>query len=405
MRILRIVASMDPKQGGVGAAIRLAAKGLENLGIQTEVVSCDHPNSQWVKSDPFKTHALGPGRFGYAFSWNLKVWLSQNMTKFDCAIIDGLWLWNGFASQLSFAKSKNRYFVMPHGMLDPWFQRDKSRRLKAIRNHFYWWLIERHSIKNSQGVLFTSVEEMRLARQTFVGYRPKLEKVVDLGVENPPLKTTDMSIEFAARVPALGERPYLLFLGRIHPKKGVDLLVRAYLEILKTEKLKTDFPNLVIAGPGWDSDYGRKVRGLIDEANRLISSTEHRTLKTENSAPIHVVDMLSGTEKWGALHGCSAFVLPSHQENFGIAVVEALACNKPVLISNKVNIWREIVEDGAGVAAEDSLAGTVELLRAFPQMIGNADSDRFRSCYRKRFGIDSAAQKLAGVLRESSLWA
>jgi glycosyltransferase involved in cell wall biosynthesis len=98
-------------------------------------------------------------------------------------------------------------------------------------------------------------------------------------------------------------------------------------------------------------------------------------------------------------------VLPSHQENFGIAVVEALACNKPVLISNKVNIWREVVDDGAGAAAGDDLAGTAELLRAFLETSGNGDPDRFRSCYRKRFGIDSAAQKMAVALRDSLSWA
>jgi glycosyltransferase involved in cell wall biosynthesis len=72
--------------------------------------------------------------------------------------------------------------------------------------------------------------------------------------------------------------------------------------------------------------------------------------------------MLNGEAKWGALYGCEAFVLPSHQENFGIAVVEALACGRPVLISDQVNIWREIVEGGAGLVAEDTLEGTYTLL-------------------------------------------
>jgi hypothetical protein len=136
-----------------------------------------------------------------------------------------------------------------------------------------------------------------------------------------------------------------------------------------------EFPDLVVAGPGWDSDYGREVRAIIDEANRSIALTEHRTLNTEprpgetaprqNSAPIHAVDMLSGAAKWGALYGCEAFVLPSHQENFGIAVVEALACGKPVLISDQVNIWREIVEDGAGIAEADTEEGVEKLLRRF----------------------------------------
>jgi hypothetical protein len=125
------------------------------------------------------------------------------------------------------------------------------------------------------------------------------------------------------------------------------------------------FPDLVIAGPGWDSGYGPEVRALIDETNRSIAITEHRILNTENFARVHPVDMLAGDSKWGALYGCEAFVLPSHQENFGIAVVEALACGKPVLISDQVNIWREIVEDGAGIAEADTEEGVEKLLRRF----------------------------------------
>ena len=168
----------------------------------------------------------------------------------------------------------------------------------------------------------------------------------------------------------------------------MDLLVRAYLQILETEKLKPDLTALVIAGPGWDSEYGLKIRRMI-----------------AGQSSIHAVGMLEGDAKWGALHRCSAFVLPSHQENFGIAVAEALACNKPVLISNKVNIWREITQDGAGSMAEDDLGGTIQLLRAFAHLDRGADPNRFHNCYRKRFGIDSAAQKLASVLRDSQTWA
>jgi glycosyltransferase involved in cell wall biosynthesis len=250
-------------------------------------------------------------------------------------------------------------------------------------------------VNGADALFFTCDGEMRLARETFGGYRPRRELNIGYGVPEPPAFSETMRAAFSAKVPGLGNKPYLLFLGRIHPKKGVDLLVRAYFEKLKTEKLKTGIPDLVVAGPGWDSEYGRGIKDLIRELGA--GSLER--------GAIHAVGMLEGDAKWGALHGCSAFVLPSHQENFGIAVVEALACNKPVLISNKVNIWREVVDDGAGAAAGDDLAGTTELLRAFLETSGNGDPDRFRSCYRKRFGIDSAAQKMAVALRDSLSWA
>ena len=304
-------------------------------------------------------------------------------------------------------------FVMPHGMLDPWFQRDKSRRVKAVRNWFYWWLVERNVVNSADALLFTCQQELALARTTFAGYRPKREINVGYGIAEPPAFEPKMQEAFAARCPDLNGRPYLLFMSRIHAKKNVAALVRAYARVRSeqnkeifghglgriredgSERLAADrpgenaagpvtragdgqsqqngkghgaFPDLVIAGPGWESDYGREVRGLIDVANSNFaqsSSTLDLKLKTSHSAPIHAVGMLSGAAKWGALYGCEAFVLPSHQENFGIAVVEALACGKPVLISDQVNIWREIVEDGAGLVEGDTEEGVEKLLRRF----------------------------------------
>jgi glycosyltransferase involved in cell wall biosynthesis len=103
--------------------------------------------------------------------------------------------------------------------------------------------------------------------------------------------------------------------------------------------------------------------------------------------------MLEGDAKWGALHGCAALVLPSHQENFGIVVAEALGCGRPVLISDKVNIWREILEDGAGLVEEDSVEGTARLLRRFAAgELAGGDAGRFRECFRRRFEIQQAAR-------------
>jgi hypothetical protein len=204
------------------------------------------------------------------------------------------------------------------------------------------------------------------------------------------------------------------------------------------------------------SDYGvtrdRTADGAAESARQPIgkppaTSTENCELNTEprfgetaprqHSACVHAVDMLSGAAKWGALYGCEAFVLPSHQENFGIAVVEALACGKPVLISDQVNIWREIVEDGAGLVEGDTEEGVEKLLRNFlsgwrggPSKVVSpsraeraeasgrsafAPSDSLlhsataaqdgvtrggpRECYLKRFAIGPAAAKLAAALK------
>jgi glycosyltransferase involved in cell wall biosynthesis len=390
MKILRVMASMDPAYGGPPHGIRASIRALAEMGVENEVVCCDAPDADWIGRDAFPLHALGPGRFGFSYTPRLGPWLRENAGRFDAVVVHGMWQWPGICAVRDLASWRKLklfndsllvtrhppLFLMPHGMLDPWFQRDRSRRVKAVRNFFYWWLVERRVVNSAAGVLFTCEEEMRLARTTFGGYRPRREVNVGYGIEAPPEFSERMREAFLERAPGLGERPYLLFLGRIDRKKGVDLLVRAYREILKTEKLKTDFPHLVLAGPGWDSEFGERVRERIG-----------------GDARIHAVGMLEGDAKWGALHGCAALVLPSHQENFGIVVAEALGCGRPVLISDKVNIWREIVQDGAGLVEEDSVEGTRRLLERFVAgELEAGDAGRFRECFRRRFEIRKAAR-------------
>jgi len=380
MNVLRVTASMDPAYGGPPHGIRASIRAMAAMGVENEVVCCDTPDAEWIGSDAFPLHAFGPGRFGFSYTPKLGPWLRENARRFDAVVVHGMWQWPGLAVLRARVP---RFFLMPHGMLDPWFQRDRSRRVKAVRNFFYWWLAERWVVNRAAGLFFTCEEEMRLAATTFDGYRPKRALNIGYGIQSPPAFSEKMQKAFLEKVPRFEGQPYLLFLGRIHPKKGVDLLVSAYLQFLKTEKLKNDFPHLVIAGPGWDTGYGAEVKARIGE-----------------NSMIHTTGLLEGDSKWGALHGCEAFVLPSHQENFGIAVVEALGCNKPVLISDKVNIWREIVADGAGLAEEDSIQGTARLLQRFKKgELNGANPQRFHDCFLGRFEIQQASRKLLEALK------
>ena len=112
--------------------------------------------------------------------------------------------------------------------------------------------------------------------------------------------------------------------------------------------------------------------------------------------------MLTGDLKWGALHAAETFILPSHQENFGLAVIEALACTKPVLISDKVNIWREIDTDGAGFVEDDTYTGATRLLLRWFGLSNTereAMGQRARASFEKRFQIDRATAALVEQLR------
>jgi glycosyltransferase involved in cell wall biosynthesis len=107
--------------------------------------------------------------------------------------------------------------------------------------------------------------------------------------------------------------------------------------------------------------------------------------------------MVTGDAKWGAFYGSEAFILPSHQENFGIAVAEALACGKPVLLADKVNIAEEIAEDGAGLMQLDTPDGTLKLLKGW---IGMTVAERQRmaelayQCFHRRYDMRENAKAI-----------
>lgn len=401
MRILRIIASMQSSNGGPCQGIRNASAELEKLGVDCEVVSLDAPSTILPENDRFILHTLGPGKGPWCYSPKLMPWLLENMGRFDAVIVHGLWLYPSHAAAKAWkmfkqkqqqahgqaAKKVPQFFVMPHGMLDPYFQQARGRRLKALRNMVYWKLFESKVVNEATGLLFTCQQELQLAREPFRPYQPKREINVGYGIEAPPVYNSLMQEAFLKECPRLKDRPYLLFLSRIHPKKAVDLLIDAYAKLLN-DKSVGDLPALLIAGPGLQSSYGRKLQKGVADTPEL---------------PGHVFfcDMLSGEAKWGAFYVCKAFVLPSHQENFGIAIVEAMACGKAVLISNQVNICREIEQSGSGIVADDSPEGVLTMLKQWINLRKDARElmgQQARRCFEKNFAIESAGVRLREVL-------
>ncbi|WP_373056955.1 glycosyltransferase [Zunongwangia sp. H14] len=388
MKILHVIEGMDPQLGGVCKAVRTIVKGLSEEEFQNEVLCLDDPEAAFLKEDNFAVYALGPAKSPWSYSKKLVPWLQKNLEDYDFVIIHGLWLYNSFATYKALKNLKEqkkvgikeqkcpRLYIMPHGMLDPYFQKASSRKIKAARNTLYWKFIESKVINAADGILFTCEEERRLAHEPFHPYKPTKEIVVGLGTEAPPAYELSMTRAFGKKCNLEG-KPYILFLSRIHEKKGVKNLINAYEYLIK--KNKEELPALVIAGPGKESLYGREVQEMVENNKDLREM-------------VFFPGMLTAMDKWGAFYGCEAFILPSEQENFGIAIIEALACAKAVLISNQVNIWREIEEASAGLVAPASLSGTIKLLENWCGMPDNQKKEKSlnaANCYKKQYAMDS----------------
>lgn len=385
LRVLHVTPSIDPTGGGPVEAIRQMGLELRRLGHEVDVLSLDGADEPYVREFPLPVHTVGPtdaAQGGYGFSSRLVPWLRRRASGYDAIVVNGLWQYHGVGTWRALHSMGAPYFVYVHGMLDPWFK--FTYPLKHLKKAVYWQLAEYRVLRDARAVLFTSEEERLLARQSFSRYRAR-ERVVAFGTGHPQLPADEAREAFLSAFPRLRGKPLLLFLGRIHEKKGCDLLIHAF------SRVAADAPDLhlVMAGP----DTQKWTAILRSLARRL-----------GVAARICWTGMLRGELKWGALHAAEAFVLPSHQENFGVAVAEALGCGKPVLISNRINIWREVQEHGAGLVEEDTLRGTEGLLRRWldltreqRDLMGQAA----RACFEQRFTASAMARDLLRVIQES----
>jgi glycosyltransferase involved in cell wall biosynthesis len=382
---LQLVHTLDPSVGGVAAAVLALSRGLARRGHKLDVVVLDEPDvvaavADRDPTDNITVHALGSGLTSYRYSRTLWPWLRQHGGDYDRVIVNGIWQYLSFAAWRRYAGSSVPYYVFPHGMLDPWFK--ETFPLKHLKKWLYWPWAEYRVLRDAAAVIFTAEEERFQARKSFWLYRCR-EKVSPLGVEAPPISSNAKS-EFLSRYPQLQNSRNFLFLGRLHPKKGCDILLEAFAQLRSNDSI-----SLILAGPdqaGWESDLRRQVTRL-NLTNRVVFT-----------------GMLEGSMKQGAFTNAEALVLPSHQENFGISVVEALAVSVPVLISNRVNIWREIEADRAGYVESDDLAGTTRLLQRW---IDTAPAERemirqnARRCFEQRFEINRAVDSLLQILNET----
>jgi glycosyltransferase involved in cell wall biosynthesis len=328
---------------------------------------------------PAKVFGLGPGRGTYGYTRHAVPWLKANLARYNVVIINGVWQYNTVAAYKALAGSGIPYAVFTHGMLDPYFK--KRYPLKHLKKTLYWHSILRRILHDASAVLFTCEEEKLLARQSFSQYQVR-EAVIPYGTFGPDCDTAAAAEEFLVRWPHLRGKRLAISLGRIHPKKATDVLIQAFAGTLASDPAW----HLVIAGPdqiGWQKEL---------EALAVNLGIADRITWT---------GMLKGTLKWGAFTSSEVFVLPSHQENFGIVVAEAMACGLPVILSNKVNIWREITVYWAGLICEDTIEGTKASLSRWSELTSEEIAgvrDRSKKCFDELFNFKVTSKKVLDTI-------
>ncbi|HWZ52941.1 MAG TPA: glycosyltransferase [Granulicella sp.] len=380
MRILHVIATLNPASGGPAASVRSLIE-FSPAGYSNEVVTLDPPGAPFLNGLSFPVHALGPTATKYGLNRRLLPWLRQNRSRFNGVIVNGLWQYCGLAASRALA-GNTPYIVFAHGMLDPYFKRRFP--FKHLKKSIYWYVAEYWNLCSASRVLFTTARESELARQSFRLNRWSAQ-VVPFGASRPETTPEFGKQAFYASFPKLQGRRFILFLGRINRKKGCDLLIEAFIQ---AAALDPDL-HLAIAGP--DEQHWR-------------ASLQRRIARAGLDARVHWTGPIYGDQKWGAYQACEAFILPSHQENFGIAVAEAMACGKPALLSNQVNIAPEISHAGAALMEPDTVQGTLQLFARWIQLSPQERQQMgslARNTFETRYDMRTNAAAIMDLFRTS----
>jgi glycosyltransferase involved in cell wall biosynthesis len=332
MRILQIIPSISLVYGGpsqmvLGLSAALAAKNIDVTIITTDSngdigqLPLDVPLNEPIQQNGYQIiyFRCYPWR-RYKFSFSLLQWLNENARQFDLAHLHAL-----FSPVTTLAATIARYHHLPYiirpcGMLDP-ADLQKKKRLKQI----YATLLERPNLAGAAAIHFTSKEEAKISERFGLGSTGKMPVPRDLVI---PLGVTAGLFPKRLRE---SQVPIILFMSRIEPKKGLDLLIPALESILGSG---IEFHFILAGSNPQDADYETQIKVQIHNSSLAKYTT--------------ITGFVSGDLKVELLTKADLFVLPSYYENFGIAVAEAMAAGVPVVISDRIHIAEDIQQAEAG---------------------------------------------------------
>lgn len=326
MRIVHLCSTLGVEAGGLSRAVLDSVDALIRAGAEVDLIAYagGTPDFPWKDAAPPSLHLHivdRPPNIHIASS-AIKAALVKALTTADVLHIHGMWepLSASAANQARAADIP--YVCSVHGMLDPW-----SVRQRYWKKWLYFNMVERRRLRHAAVIHFTAAQEAKKARRWLP--RGARESVIPCILDLSPYQDLPARAAAHAIFPGVNpDAPWVLFLSRIHEKKGLDLLLQAIAKLADTSA------ELLVAGSG-DETYTHKMKALAE------------TLGI--SARTHFVGMVSGTKKVALLRRANMLVIPTSQENFGLVFPEALCCETPVLLTEGVDIHQEILEADAGL--------------------------------------------------------
>lgn len=379
MKVLHVIPSLSPADGGPSFAMPLIARGLDLSGLKVDVATTEGPGERRINHDGINVFYFQRQSEFYKVSLPLSRWLSKHIRDYDLVHIHALFSYSSYSAARLASKNGVPYIVRPLGVLNRWGMLHRRRLLKRFSFRF----IERRILRNAAAIHYTSKQERLEAEEA--GVRTE-SVVIPLGVELSGFRELPGPEPFFERFPHSRGCDLILFLSRLHPKKGLDLLLRAFAEFQLRQHRQPPaesgrLPLLVIAGDG-DRQFVSALQVLAAE------------LGIENA--IIWTGFLGGGDKLSALAAASVFVLPSYSENFGIALVEAMAAGLPCVMSDQVGVANDAKEYDAGLVVPceaSALASAMRRLIDDPELRRRL-GENARRLIEDRFSLKSMTDSL-----------
>lgn len=349
LKILHVTSNLAPSYGGVTRALRELAYAQASSGHLVHICTTnrDHPPRNLLPKEyyldafpsPISIEVFSVNYAPLMLSLDMGKWLRRNITSFDICHIHELYRFPSAYSAYLSRKFGVPYIVTPHGSLDPYLHA-RSTQGRLFLKRLHEWLFDLPSLNGAGSIHYTANEERE--RAAFLNLRAP-SFVVPNGLDWNRFQHLPPKGWLRSRL-GLADQPIVLFLGRLHFKKGLDLLIPAF------DVLRRSIPDarLVIAGPEND-DHGQQVRGWVQER--------------ELGSAVHFTGELAGDDTLKAYVDADVFVLPSYTENFGLTVIEALACCLPVVISDQVNIHADVSRADAGIVTRCDISEVAQALQ------------------------------------------